>query len=133
MLRMLKSRAELQEICLKRLKTCAGFEPVTEIIVVPREPLTGGANWSVASIRPRVDNGVLRGARETIDQLQQSYQLCEVATRGDDGSMPERNGGRGRVRNDGRRMSLQSRADTMAPAVQISSPSAGRHSGRPIR
>lgn len=69
------SSTELQGICLRSLKTCPGFEHVNEILIQPREPLAGGTNWTVAAVRPRVSNNVLRAARSTIDTLQRSYEL----------------------------------------------------------
>jgi hypothetical protein len=75
MRRIARSNVELKAICLRSLKTCPGFERVSEILIQPREPCQGGANWTLAAVRPRVDNDALRGARETIAHLQQSYQL----------------------------------------------------------
>ena len=75
MMREIRSSGELQAICLKTLKSCPGFEQVNEILIQPRETTEGGANWTLAAVRPRVDNKVLRGARETINMLQRSYQL----------------------------------------------------------
>ena len=75
MRRMTRSSVELKAICLRSLKSCPGFERVSEILIQPREPCHGGANWTLAAVRPRVDNDALRGARETIAHLQQSYQL----------------------------------------------------------
>lgn len=75
MRRMVRSSVELKAICLRSLKSCPGFERVNEILIQPREPCSGGPNWTLAAVRPRVDNEALRGARETIAHLQQSYQL----------------------------------------------------------
>ncbi|MGD0636002.1 MAG: hypothetical protein ABSA13_17450 [Beijerinckiaceae bacterium] len=65
----------LQGICLRSLKTCPGFDLVNEIVIQPRESLDGGANWTLAAIRPRVGNQVLREARDTIHMLQTTYEL----------------------------------------------------------
>jgi hypothetical protein len=73
--REVRSSAELQEVCLRMLKQCPGFERVDAILIQPRENAEGAANWTVAAVRPRVDNRYLRGARETIGLLQQTYQL----------------------------------------------------------
>lgn len=75
MRRMIRSNAELQAICLQSLKACPGFERVSEILIQPRTSCSGGANWTLAAVKPRVDNTALRGARATIDYLQRSYQL----------------------------------------------------------
>lgn len=75
MRREVRSSAELQEVCLRTLKNCPGFERVNEILIQPRDNVEGFANWTVAAVRPRVDNRSLRGARETIGFLQQTYQL----------------------------------------------------------
>jgi hypothetical protein len=75
MRRVIQSSAELQAICLQSLKTCPGFERVNEILIQPRNACSGGANWTLAAVKPRVDNDALRGARATIDLLQRSYQL----------------------------------------------------------
>jgi len=75
MTRQTRSGQELQEICLQTLKQCPGFEQVNEIIVQCRESDNGFANWTLAAVRPRVDNKVLRAARGTINMLQQTYQL----------------------------------------------------------
>jgi len=75
MSRETRSGQELQEICLQTLKRCPGFEQVNEIIVQCRESEDGFPNWTLAAVRPRVDNKVLRAARETITMLQQTYQL----------------------------------------------------------
>ncbi|MDR3463716.1 MAG: hypothetical protein P4L76_15515 [Beijerinckiaceae bacterium] len=54
---------------------------MNEILIQPRESLEGGANWTLAAIRPRVGNQVLRAARDTIQMLQTSYELMpEEAT-----------------------------------------------------
>jgi hypothetical protein len=79
MQREVRSSAELQAICLQTLKACPGFERVDEIVIQPRAPIEGGANWTVAAVRPRVCNDVLRGARQTIDDLRQSYELDAAA------------------------------------------------------
>jgi hypothetical protein len=76
--RELRSSAELQEVCLRTLKKCPGFERVDAILIQPRDNIDnpeGAANWTVAAVRPRVGNEFLRGARETIGLLQQTYQL----------------------------------------------------------
>jgi len=75
MRRTIRSSTELQEICLRSLKACPGFERVSEILIQPRTARAGGANWTLAAVKPRVDNDSLRGARATIDHLQRSYQL----------------------------------------------------------
>jgi hypothetical protein len=77
------SCTELQGICLSSLKECEGFEHVSEILIQPRESFEGGTNWTVAAVRPRVSNNVLRSARSTIDMLQKSYELMagEIAMR----------------------------------------------------
>lgn len=74
---------ELQGICLSSLKACPGFEHVNEILIQPRECFEGGTNWTLAAVRPRVSNNVLRGARGTIEMLQKSYELLasEAAAR----------------------------------------------------
>jgi hypothetical protein len=84
MRRVINSNTELQAICLQSLKACPGFERVNEILVQPRNPCSGGANWTLAAVKPRVDNDALRGARATIDRLQRSYQLgtADVETEG---------------------------------------------------
>ena len=69
------SSTELQGICLKSLKACPGFEHVSEILIQPRETLEGGTNWTLAAVRPRVSNNVLRAARGTIEMLQTTYEL----------------------------------------------------------
>jgi len=75
MFREIRTSAELQEVCLRTLKQCPGFEQVNEILIQPRENAEGCANWTLAAVRPRVDNRSLRAARETIGLLQQTYQL----------------------------------------------------------
>jgi hypothetical protein len=70
-----RSSAELQEVCLRTLKQCPGFEQVNEILIQPRDNAGGSANWTVAAVRPRVDNRSLRAARATIGFLQQTYRL----------------------------------------------------------
>ena len=69
------SSEKLQAICLQSLKDCPGFEIVDEIVIQPRVTIEGGANWTLAAVRPRVDNKVLRGARDTIESLRCSYEL----------------------------------------------------------
>lgn len=66
---------QLQGICLDNLKACPGFENVSEILIQPRETLEGGTNWTLAAVRPRVPNTVLRAARSTIEMLQTTYEL----------------------------------------------------------
>ncbi|HUI20318.1 MAG TPA: hypothetical protein VLZ74_04670 [Methylocella sp.] len=82
--REVRSSAELQEVCLRTLKNCPGFERVNAILIQPRDNIEGAANWTVAAVRPRVDNQFLRGARETIGRLQQTYELnpAEARARG---------------------------------------------------
>lgn len=82
--REVRSCAELQEVCLRTLRECPGFERVNAILIQPRENIEGAANWTVAAVRPRVANEFLRGARKTIGRLQQTYQLnpLEVRARG---------------------------------------------------
>jgi hypothetical protein len=75
MARAVCSCSELQGICLSSLKECPGFEQVSEILIQPRESFEGGTNWTLAAVRPRVSNNVLRAARSTIDMLQKSYEL----------------------------------------------------------
>jgi hypothetical protein len=77
------SSSELQGICLRLLKTCPGFENVSEILIQPRETFGEGTNWTLAAVRPRVSNNVLRGARSTIEKLQTTYELLasELAAR----------------------------------------------------
>jgi hypothetical protein len=70
-----RSFAELQAVCLYTLKRCQGFEMVNEVLVQPRENAEGAANWTLAAVRPRVDNNSLRAARGTIDFLQKTYRL----------------------------------------------------------
>ncbi len=69
---------KLQAICLESLRICPGFERVDEIVIQPRVTIEGGANWTLAAVRPRVDNKVLRSARETIESLRESYELDEA-------------------------------------------------------
>jgi hypothetical protein len=73
--REVRSSAELQDVCLRTLKQCPGFERVDTILIQPRENAEGAANWTVAAVRPRVDNRSLRGAREMISFLQKTYEL----------------------------------------------------------
>lgn len=73
--RKVRTSAQLQEVCLRALKQCPGFERVDMILIQPRDTIEGAANWTVAAVRPRVDNSSLRGARETIGFLQKTYQL----------------------------------------------------------
>lgn len=75
MVRKVCNSAQLQGICLDELKSCPGFEHVSEILIQPRETLEGGTNWTLAAVRPRVSNTVLRAARSTIEMLQTSYEL----------------------------------------------------------
>jgi hypothetical protein len=75
MTREVCSTSELQTICLQSLKRCEGFEHVHEILIQPREAFEGGTNWTLAAVRPRVANNVLRAARSTIEMLQTSYEL----------------------------------------------------------
>ena len=75
MTRHICSSSKLQGICLSSLKRCPGFEHVNEILIQPRESFEGGTNWTLAAVRPRVSNSVLRGARGTIEMLQTSYEL----------------------------------------------------------
>lgn len=87
MRREICSSSKLQGICLSSLKECPGFEHVNEILIQPRESFEGGTNWTLAAVRPRVSNNVLRAARSTIEMLQTTYELLgsEVtagATRG---------------------------------------------------
>jgi hypothetical protein len=70
-----RSRAELQAVCLEALKQCRGFEQVNEILVQPRETGEGLTNWTLAAVKPKVDNEALRGARGTIEALQRAFQL----------------------------------------------------------
>ena len=69
------SFAELQTVCLRTLKQCRGFEMVKEVLVQPRQCAEDAANWTLAALRPRVDNNSLRAARGAIDFLQKNYQL----------------------------------------------------------
>lgn len=69
------SSSELQGICLRSLRDCPGFEHVNEILIQPRESFEGGTNWTLAAVRPRVPNDVLRQARGTIEMLQTTYEL----------------------------------------------------------
>jgi hypothetical protein len=70
-----RTRTELQVACLMALKQCHGFERVQEILVEPRERGEGFTNWTLAAVRPRVGNDVLRRARDTIAALQRAYRL----------------------------------------------------------
>jgi hypothetical protein len=58
-------------VCLEALKQCRGFEQVHEVLVQPRDNPDGLANWTLAAVRPRVANEVLRGARGVIAFLQE--------------------------------------------------------------
>lgn len=69
------SISSLQGICLQSLKQVPGFELVNEVSIQPRDSLEGGANWTLAAVRPRVGNQVLRDARGTIQMLQTNYEL----------------------------------------------------------
>lgn len=73
--REVRSCAELQAVCLQTLKQCQGFEQVNEVLVQPRENAEGFANWTLAAVRPRVENRFLRAAGGAIAVLQQTYQL----------------------------------------------------------
>ncbi len=75
MRRKVCSSTKLQGICLSSLKECPGFEHVNEILIQPRESFEGGTNWTLAAVRPRVSNNVLRAARGTIEMLQTTYEL----------------------------------------------------------
>ena len=75
MTRKICNSIQLQGICLDKLKACDGFENVSEILIQPRETLEGGTNWTLAAVRPRVPNTVLRAARSTIEMLQTTYEL----------------------------------------------------------
>ena len=77
------SNTELQGICLQSLKACPGFEHVNEILIQPRETFGDGTNWTLAAVRPRVSNNVLRAARGTSEMLQTTYELMasEIAAR----------------------------------------------------
>ncbi len=77
MAREVCSSSKLQAICLQSLKEISGFEHVHEILIQPRESLEGGTNWTLAAVRPRVDNNTLRSARGTIEMLQTSYALTD--------------------------------------------------------
>ncbi len=85
MQREIRSHAQLRDICLQRLKSCEGFEQVDEILIQPRDPRAGGANWTLAGFRPRVANDALRAARATIHELQRSYQLDAAQASADSG------------------------------------------------
>jgi hypothetical protein len=74
-MREVRSISSLQGICLQSLKQVPGFEMVNEILIQPREALEGGTNWTLAAVRPRVGNQVLREARGTIQMLQTNYEL----------------------------------------------------------
>ena len=50
--REVRSSAELQEVCLRTLKQCPGFEQVNEILIQPRDNAEGSANWTLAAVRP---------------------------------------------------------------------------------
>ncbi|MGH6801256.1 MAG: hypothetical protein ACRECZ_07575, partial [Methylocella sp.] len=76
-----RSSAELQEVCLRTLKQCRGFERVNRILIEPRDNAEGSANWTLAAVRPPVDNHSLRAARETIGLLQQTYRLIPSDSR----------------------------------------------------
>lgn len=80
--REVRSSVELQEECLRALKQCDGFERVNRILIQPRESAEGSANWTLAAIRPPVDNCTLRAARETIGLLQRTYRLNPGESRG---------------------------------------------------
>ena len=75
MIREACTSTKLQGICLSFLKSCPGFEHVNEILIQPRDSFEGGTNWTVAAVRPRVSNTVLRAARGTIEMLQTTYEL----------------------------------------------------------
>ena len=77
-----RSSAELQEVCLRTLKQCRGFERVDRILIQPRDNAEGSANWTLAAVRPPVDNRSLRAARETIGFLQQTYRLIPSEAQG---------------------------------------------------
>jgi hypothetical protein len=79
-----RSSAELQEVCLHTLKQCRGFERVNRILIQPRDNAEGSANWTLAAVRPPVDNRSLRAARETIKLLQQTYRLNADDSQGRD-------------------------------------------------
>ena len=78
MTRETRSSSELQAIILQSLKVCPGFEDINEVMIQPREHCEGGTNWTLASVRPRVEGKVLRGARDTITYLQHSYELDQA-------------------------------------------------------
>lgn len=78
MAREVRSCAELQAVCLRTLKECEGFEHVDEILVQPREIGGGVTNWTLAAVRPRVDNKALRAARSKIEFLQRTYALPQA-------------------------------------------------------
>jgi hypothetical protein len=80
--REVRSSVELQEVCLRALKKCDGFERVNRILIRPRESAEGSANWTLAAIRPPVDNCSLRAARETIGFLQRTYRLVPGDSQG---------------------------------------------------
>ncbi|MGH6842337.1 MAG: hypothetical protein ACREDV_09650 [Methylocella sp.] len=80
--REVRSSVELQKECLRALKQCHGFERVDRILIQPRESAEGSANWTLAAIRPPVDNCSLRAARETIGFLQRTYRLTPGDSRG---------------------------------------------------
>lgn len=73
--REIRTCAELQAVCLRELKQCEGFEHVDQILVQPREIGEGITNWTVAAVKPRVDNKALRAARRKIEFLQRTYAL----------------------------------------------------------
>jgi hypothetical protein len=75
------SFTELQSVCLRTLKQCRGFEMVNEVLVQPRLCAQHAANWTLAAVRPRVDNNSLRAARGAIDFLQKTYQLDAAEAR----------------------------------------------------
>jgi hypothetical protein len=52
--REVRSSAELQEVCLRTLKKCPGFERVDAILIQPRDDIESVPNWTVAAVRPRV-------------------------------------------------------------------------------
>ncbi len=78
MTRATMSSIELQSVILQSLKGCPGFENTQDIQIQPREHCEGGTNWTLASVRPRVEGKVLRGARDTISYLQHSYELDQA-------------------------------------------------------
>ena len=73
--REVRSSVELQEVCLRTLKQCPGFERVNEIMIQSRDSAEGSANWTLAAVRPRVDNHSLRAARETHKRVSRSLGL----------------------------------------------------------